>query len=95
MTPAMWIASCGMLATLLLNLAAYLIAWGAMKAEVGSLKTDVESLQQEAAGVGELRLQVARMEVKLEGLVEQIKDLNAALRWMRDPRPPSRAKAGA
>jgi hypothetical protein len=61
--------------------AAWLLIWGARLAQrVKSLEAEVEPLKQ-------LAIQFARMEVKLDGLLEQFKDMNASMRWLRTPAP--------
>jgi hypothetical protein len=65
-----------LLATLGLQLAALLI-WGA------TLSARVKALEEELAPFKTLSTQVARVEARLEGLVEQFRDLNAVLRWRR------------
>jgi len=78
MTAAAWAAFVGLTITVLVQ-AAGLIMWGArLTQRVKTLEAEVEPLKQ-------LSLQVARMEVKQDGLLEQLKDLNASIRWMRAP----------
>lgn len=58
-----------------------LVIWGArLTQRVKALEQDIEPLKQ-------LPIQFARMEVKLDGLLEQFKDMNASMRWMRTPAP--------
>lgn len=84
-----WLAALGMALTLLLNLAGYLVAWGVLKGTVKTLADRVATLEGEAGAVGELRVQIARVETRLDGLLEQFRDLNSAIRWMRaDVVPP-------
>jgi len=84
-----WIPVAGMAVTLLLNLAGYLVAWGVLKGTVKTLTDRVATLEGEAGAVAELRVQIARVETRLDGLLEQFRDLNSAIRWMRaDTVPP-------
>ena len=83
MNPADWIGVAGMAFTLLLNLAGYLVAWGVLKSTVRALTERVASLEAEAGAVAELRVQIAKIETRLDGLLEQFRDLNSAIRWMR------------
>lgn len=83
-----WLAVIGMAVTLLLNLAGYLVAWGALKSTVRTLTDRVAGLEGEAGAVGELRVQIAKIETRLDGLLEQFRDLNSAIRWMRSDTPP-------
>ena len=78
-----WLAVISMALTLLLNLAGYLVAWGVLKGTVKTLTDRVATLESEAGAVGELRVQIAKIETRLDGLLEQFRDLNSAIRWMR------------
>ncbi len=82
-----WIAMLGMAVTLLLNLAGYLVAWGVLKGTVKSLGDRVGSLEDDSGAAADLRVQVARVETRLDALLEQFRDLNAAIRWMRADTP--------
>lgn len=73
----------GLSVTVLMNLAGYLVAWGALKGTVRALSERVSAHEAEAGAVGELRVQIARVETRLDGLLEQFRDLNSAIRWMR------------
>ena len=73
----------GIVATVLLNAAGYLVAWGVLQGTVKALGERVTALEAEVAAVTDLKLQVVRVETRLDALVEQIKDLNASIRWMR------------
>ena len=78
MNPAIGAATIGLVSGLVIQAAALLI-WGARLAQrVKTLEAEVEPLKQ-------LALQFARMEVKLDGLLEQFKDMNASMRWLRAP----------
>jgi hypothetical protein len=83
MTASDWTAIAGMGLMLLVNLAGCLVAWGVMKNTLQTLAERVATLESEAGTVGELRVQVARIETRLDGLLEQFRDLNSAIRWMR------------
>ncbi len=84
-----WLAVLGMALTLMLNLAGYLVAWGVLKGTVKTLTDRVATLEGDAGAVGELRVQIVRIETRLDGLLEQFRDLNSAIRWMRaDTVPP-------
>lgn len=89
MTGADWLPTLGLTVTLLLNLAGYLVAWGALKSTVKGLADRVSAHEAEAGAVGELRVQVARVETRLDGLLEQFRDLNSAIRWMRSDSAPA------
>jgi hypothetical protein len=78
MTPAAWIAIFGLMLTGAIQ-AVGLVIWGA------SLTQRVKALEDDVAPLKRLLVQVARMEVKQDGLLEQLKELNASIRWMRNP----------
>jgi len=92
MDPAAWIALAGALATAAINLGGYLIAWGVMKGTVAGLASRVASLEGEMRALDELKLDVARLETRLDTLIEQVRDLNASIRWMREPVEPRPAR---
>jgi hypothetical protein len=85
MDPAVWIALAGALATAAINAGGYLIAWGVMKGTVSALAGRVGALEGELRALDELKLDVARLETRLDTLIEQVRDLNALLRWTREP----------
>ena len=58
-----------------------LLIWGA------TLSHRVKTIEREIEPLKSLSHQVTRMETRLEGLLEQFKDLNASIRWMREPAP--------
>lgn len=82
MSPA-WVAAVGLAVTVLLNVAGFLVAWGLLQGTVKALGDRVIALESEIAAVTELKLQVVKVETRLDALVEQLKDLNASIRWMR------------
>lgn len=95
MSAPVWIALAGMAVTLLLNLAGWLVAWGGLKTTVKALGDRVTALEGEIAVLGEIRVQIARIEARMEGVVEQLRDLNSAIRWMRvDSLPDTPPAAG-
>jgi hypothetical protein len=85
MDAAAWIALAGAISTAGINLGGYFIAWGAMKATVAALTGRVAVLEGELRALDDLKLDVARLETRLDALIEQVRDLNASIRWMRDP----------
>ena len=88
MDAAAWIALAGAVATAGINLGGYFIAWGAMRATVAALTGRVAVLEGELRALDDLKLDVARLQTRLDTLIEQVRDLNAAIRWMRDPAEP-------
>ncbi|HWA60710.1 MAG TPA: hypothetical protein VG939_05015 [Caulobacteraceae bacterium] len=91
MHPADWIALAGAAITLVLNAAGYLVAWGMMKGTVAGMATRVAALEAEAQGyasaIADLRNGFTRVETAQTFMIETLKDLNASIRWMRDPAP--------
>ncbi len=92
MNAAAWISLAGAIATAGINLGGYFIAWGAMKATVAALTGRVAALEGELRALDELKLDVARLETRLDALIEQVRDLNASIRWMREPAEPRGAR---
>ncbi len=56
-----------------------LLIWGA------TLTHRVKAIEREIEPLKSLSHQVTRVETRLDALVDQFKDLNAAIRWRRDP----------
>ena len=55
-----------------------LLVWGA------TLTHRVKAIEREIEPLKALSHQVTRVETRLDALVDQFKDLNAAIRWRRD-----------
>jgi hypothetical protein len=85
MTPAAWIALAGAVFTLAANLAGYLVAWGVMQATVQSLAGRIGTLEREVSAFGAMKVELARIAERQDVQIEQLRDLNAAVRWMRQP----------
>ncbi len=91
MDAAAWIALAGAVGTLAVNAGTYLIAWGALRSTVAALALRVSALENEIDALTQLKVDVAEVKTSLGFMLEQLKDLNAAIRWMREPaagRPP-------
>lgn len=88
MNAAAWIALAGALATAGINLGGYFVAWGGMRATVLALSSRVATLEGELRALDELKLDVARLETRLDALIEHVRDLAASIRWMREPADP-------
>ena len=58
-----------------------LLIWGA------TLTNRVRTLEKDIQPLKEVCLACARMEVKLEGLTNELTRLNGSISWMRDPAP--------
>jgi hypothetical protein len=79
------VAVVGVLVTVLVNAAGCLVAWGVLKGTVRALDRRVCALEAEIGAVTELKVAVAEVKTTLAFLLEQVRDLNAAIRWMREP----------
>ncbi len=55
------------------------------KATMQSLAGRVDSLEREVSGFSALKIELARIGERQDLWIEQLKDLNAAIRWMREP----------
>lgn len=82
MTTEAWLAIGGLVFTVLVQAAGVLI-WGA------GLTQRVRQLEAELEPLKVLPERFARIEVRLDGLFEQLKDLNSSIRWMREPAEPA------
>jgi hypothetical protein len=91
MNPTAWIA----LGALAFNALILAIGYGVLKGTVAALENRVRSLEAEIGTLNELKVTVAEVKTSLGFLVEQFKDLNASIRWMREPAPtaPTRARS--
>jgi hypothetical protein len=59
--------------------AAAILIWGA------SLTQRVRRLEDEVRPLKAMPEKIARIEERMDSLIDQFRDLNAAIRWMRDP----------
>lgn len=67
----------------LLVQAAIVVIWGArLTQRVKALEADIAPLKDE---FHKLVVQVTRLDVKQDGIIEQLRDMNASLRWLREP----------
>ena len=78
MAPELIIGAVALGVTLVVQ-AAGLLVWGA------GLSHRVKALEDDVKPLADLLKQVTRLETRMEGILEQLKDLNASIRWMRDP----------
>lgn len=86
-----WIAVVGLGLTIAINAGGYLVAWGVMKNSVTALSKRVDALEIEAKAIGEIRVQIGKLEAQMVSVLEQLRDLNANLRWMRQEHVPEEA----
>jgi|GEM_PF-3996729 len=61
---------------------ALLLIWG------GQMSQRVKALEADLSALKDLDSRMARVETRLDGLFEQFKELNASIRWMRQPAAP-------
>lgn len=87
MTPASWIALGIGLTSLVLNLLTLAIGYGVLRGTVQALGKRVEALEVEIGALTELRIQVGKIGERQDIWIEQLKELNASVRWMREPAP--------
>jgi hypothetical protein len=85
MTPAAWIAICFGLSSLVLNLVALAVGYGVLKGTVGAQDKRIKALEAEIGAVTELKVAMGEVKTSVGFLLEQLKDLNASIRWMREP----------
>ena len=78
MTPAV-LTSLAALALGALVQTVWLVVWGAR------LTQRVVTLEKDIGPLKDLATQVARIAERQDMWIEQLKDLNAAIRWMREP----------
>lgn len=78
MTPAVWVAVAALAVTALVQLGGLLI-WGA------GLTHRVKSLEEDIKALKALPVDVAKLQVTANAVMDQLRDLNASIRWMREP----------
>jgi len=90
-SPAIYVALAGLILTLLVNGAGWMLLLGKKDGALTALTARVSSLESEVKAIGKLELQVAKIGERQDMWIEQLKDLNASIRWMRDPAEPTKA----
>lgn len=70
-----------------LNLIAVAVGYGVLKATVQALGARVDALESEMSAITELKVSVAELKTTMTFMLEQFKDLNSSIRWMREPAP--------
>lgn len=88
MNAAAWIALGFGLVTMMLNLIALAVGYGVLKGTVQGLHDRVAALETEIGAITELKVAVGKIEAKQDAMFEQLRDLAASVRWMRDPATP-------
>lgn len=85
-------------ATLTLSFVTIAIGYGVLKATVDALGKRVVALEAEISALTELKITVAKIGERQDIWIEQLRELNASVRWMREPapaeihKPPTRAR---
>jgi hypothetical protein len=85
MNPSAWVALAIGAVGLMLNTATLLIGYGATRGAVRALEGRVATLEAELNALAELKVTVAEVKTTIGFVLEQIKDLNASIRWLRQP----------
>jgi len=61
------------------------VGYGVLKASVSALAARVTALEGEMRTLNDLKNEVTRIATRQDTWIEQLKELNASIRWMRDP----------
>ena len=85
MNPEAWIAMIVGGAALFLNIVTLAIGYGVMRGTVAALGVRVKALEDEISVIGDLKVEVAKIGTRQETWIEQLRELNNSIRWMRDP----------
>lgn len=85
MTAEAWIALGFGAVMLILNVGTLAVGYGVLRGTVAALSARVTALEGEMGALQELKVTVAEVKTAMGFLLEQFKDLNAAIRWMREP----------
>jgi hypothetical protein len=80
-----WIALVVGGTALLLNVSTLLIGYGVMKGTLSALHARVTALEVEMSALNDLKVTVARIGERQDMWIEQLRELNASIRWMRSP----------
>lgn len=88
MSASAWIALAFGASALCLNLIVLAVGYGVLKGTVAGLALRVSALEVEIGTLNELKVTVAEVKTTMGFLLEQFKDLNSAIRWMREPAQP-------
>lgn len=85
MNPDAWVALVIGGIALLLNLVTLAVGYGLQQGAAKALAGRVTALEGEMTPLNELKVKVAEIATRQETWIEQLKDLNASIRWMRKP----------
>ena len=73
---------------LVLNIAAFAVGYGMLRGTVAALGLRVTALEAEIGAIGDMKVKVAEIATRQDVWIEQLKELNASIRWMREPAGP-------
>lgn len=85
MNPAAWITLAIGASGLMLNVIAIAVGYGVLRGTVVAIDGRVKALEAEVAAITDLKVAVGVVAAKQDALLEQLRDLAASVRWMRDP----------
>lgn len=87
MSPSAWVSLAFGATALGLNLLVIAVGYGVLKGTVQALALRVQALEGEISTLNDLKVTVAEVKTTMGFLLEQFKDLNSSIRWMREPAP--------
>jgi hypothetical protein len=85
MNPEGWITLAIGGAGLMLNVGTLLVGYGVLSGTVKALGSRVAGLEDEMGALNELKVEVGKIATRQDMWIEQLKELNASVRWMRQP----------
>lgn len=73
------------LGALVVNLSVIAVGYGVLKGTVAALAARISALEGEMGTLNDLKLKVTEIATRQDMWIEQLKELNASIRWMREP----------
>jgi hypothetical protein len=80
-----WVALAFGATGLLINLVTLAVGYGVLRGTVTALAGRVAAVESEMSALADLKVEVTRIGTRQETWIEQLKEMNASIRWMRDP----------
>lgn len=84
-----WVGLVAVVVTLILagvgQAVSYGMLRGSFRATIDALAARVSALEGEMSALAELKVTVAEVKTTMTFMLEQFKELNSAIRWMREP----------
>lgn len=71
----------------LMNVIVLAMGYGGLRGTVTALSTRVATLEGEMSALGDMKVKIAEIGTRQETWIEQLKEMNASIRWMRTPAP--------